>query len=123
MSRRGRWRVDLSTPAQADIEGILRHTAERFGAAQARRYEGLVAAALVRLRGGPDAPGVRRRDDLSAGIRLLHIGQRGRSARHFVVFRVVEDHGKSIIRVLRVLYDAMDLARHVGDADDEATGE
>jgi plasmid stabilization system protein ParE len=122
MSRRGRWRVDLSAPAEDDIEAILRYTAERFGVAQMRRYEGLMAAALVRLQGGPDAPGARRRDDLGAGIRLLHIGQRGRPARHFVVFRVVEGPGRPTIRVVRILYDAMDLARHLG-AEDEPAGE
>jgi toxin ParE1/3/4 len=45
-----------------------------------------------------------------AELRTLHIGRRGRRARHLILFRVVPD---GAVEVLRFLHDAMDLPRYL----------
>lgn len=67
------------------------------------------------LTDGPDAPGVRQRDEIAPGMRTLHVARQGRRGRHFVVFRV---GGDQVIDVLRLLHDSMDLARHIPPADE-----
>ena len=107
MTRRS-WTVRLSGSAEADYDGILRWTAGRFGAVQAASYGDLVAASLVRLERGPTVSGARKRDEIGAGLRTLHLGRHGR---HVILFRVGSDADRAI-DVLRILHDAMDLARH-----------
>lgn len=105
----GGWTVRLSHTAAADYDEILRWTARRFGAAQAVAYGGKVAAALARLARGPAVPGARAREEIGAGVRSLHVGAR---SRHVVLFRVGSEAARTL-EVLRILHDAMDLARHV----------
>ncbi len=108
MTRRT-WTVRLSDTAEADYDDILRWTAERFGATQAASYGDLLAAALARLERGPTIAGARPRDEIGAGLRTLHVGRRGR---HIILFRIGDEPDRTI-DVLRMLHDAMDLARHV----------
>jgi toxin ParE1/3/4 len=65
---------------------------------------------LRALRSGPDIPGGVQRDDLAPGILTLHVARNGRKGRHFIVFRVGDDH---VIDVLRLLHDSMDLSSHL----------
>lgn len=51
------------------------------------------------------------REDIAPGLRLLHAGGRGR---HVLLFRPA---GDNVIMVLRILHDAMDLARHIPPRD------
>jgi len=99
----------LSDTAEADYDEILRWTAGRFGAAQAASYGRLLAASLARLERGPTIAGVRRRDAIGPNVCTLHVGRGGR---HVVLFRVSSERNRTI-DVLRILHDAMDLARHV----------
>jgi toxin ParE1/3/4 len=103
--------VRLSNAAEADYDEILRWTAGRFGVGQAASYANLLAATLARLERGPSLLGARRRDEIGAGLRTLHVGRRGR---HIILFRVGSEADRTI-DVLRILHDAMDLARHIGD--------
>ena len=103
------WTVRLSDTAKADYDEILRWTATRFGARQAAAYGTLLADTLARLERGPAVAGARRREEIAPGLRSLHVGRRGR---HFVMFRVGSETERTI-DVLRILHDAMDLARHV----------
>ena len=113
MTRRT-WTVRLSDTAEADYDDILRWTEGEFGAVQATSYGYLLAATLARLERGPAIAGTRQRDAIGAGLRTLHMGRRGR---HIILFRVGCEPGRTIpdrtIDVLRILHDAMDLARHV----------
>ena len=43
----------------------------------------------------------------------IHVARQGRPGRHFVMFRVARDGSLPTIEVVRVLYDGMDLRRHV----------
>jgi toxin ParE1/3/4 len=106
---RRNWTVRLSDTAATDYDDILRWTARRFGATQAAAYGGLLAAALARLERGPAIAGVRQRDEIGADLRTLHVGHRGR---HNILFRIGSEPDRTI-DVLRILHDAMDLARHV----------
>jgi len=46
------------------------------------------------------------REDIAPGLRSLHVSGRGR---HVLFFR---PSGDNVIMVLRILHDAMDVARH-----------
>ncbi len=43
----------------------------------------------------------------------LHVARRGRAGRHLVVYRIGGTEDPSIIEVIRLLHDSMDLSRHV----------
>ena len=107
MTGRG-WTVRLTDTAAADFDNILRWTADHFGAGQAASYGKLLAASLSRLERGPAIAGARQRDEIGAGLRTLHVGRRGR---HIILFRIGSVPDRTI-DVLRILHDAMDLARH-----------
>lgn len=107
-----RWTIRLSGPAERDFADILIWSRERFGAQQAKTYGRTLIAALTALEAGPDQPGIRRRDDISPNLRSLHVARRNRRGRHFILFRATET---GQIQVVRILHDAMDLARHIPD--------
>jgi toxin ParE1/3/4 len=108
------WQVRLTTAARADYRDVLRWTAEHFGELQATRYQEMLDDALRGLSGGPSIPGVRRRDDLDPGVLLLHVSRGTRKGRHLIAFAVERVGDHQAIVVLRILHDAMDLARHLG---------
>ncbi len=94
---------------------ISRWTSENFGARQAEQYVETILLAIEALTDGPETLGTKARDELAPGVRTLHIARHGRKARHFVVFRVADDH---VLEVLRLLHESMDLARHMPAAND-----
>jgi len=85
-----RWRLRLGALAERDIVQIFLWTRERFGVAQARRYRGLILAAVRALAEGPDRLGTRSLPDIHPDLKVLHMaraGQRGGAA----VFNPWED--------------------------------
>jgi toxin ParE1/3/4 len=104
------WKIRQTPKARNDRTKIIRWTIKQFGSRQAQIYTETIALAMAALHDGPGATGVKQRDDLSPGIRLLHVARNGRKGRHFIVFRVADEH---TIDVLRILYDGMDLSSHV----------
>lgn len=113
------WTVDLAEPAEADFATIISWTAQQFGNAQARIYADTLRAALIALRGGPDTPGVKRREEIGKDLCTLHIARGSRRGRHFILFRVRREEPPPRIEVLRILHDAMDLARHLPGSETE----
>lgn len=107
------WTVRMSDTANADFDEILRWTAKRFGKNQAHAYAALLAEAVARLEGGPAIRGARQRGEIGTGLYTLPAGRRGR---HIILFRVSGEQDEAI-DVLRILHDAMDLARHVPEED------
>lgn len=113
-------RLHLSAAAQADILSLLVWSTERFGDVARKRYEALLVAALADLAAEPDRPGTMPRPELGSGIRSYHLRHsrtrvRGTEAavrrpRHLVLYRIDLD---GTVEVGRVLYDAMELERHV----------
>jgi toxin ParE1/3/4 len=109
------WKVRLGHQAEQDYVEILRWTTQTFGEAQARVYAETLTLAIETLLSGPEVPGSRARDDITPGVRTLHVARLGRKGRHLVVFRVSTAQA---IDVLRLLHDSMDLSRHVSATDD-----
>jgi toxin ParE1/3/4 len=110
----------FTSTAEQDLADIFDHTAEQFGAASRRRYEALIATALEDLRRDPLRIGTKDRAELGEGVRTYHIrhsrerglkpDRRVRSPRHILVYQLPDPNS---LLVLRVLHEAMDLARHL----------
>lgn len=112
--------VELSDAAERDLREITRWTAGRFGREQARAYVAMLRQAFRELAAGPAAPGARARVDLGDQLYTLHTGRGVRRARHLIVFRITPRERGGLVEVLRILHDAMDLARHLpGEASEE----
>ena len=107
------WAVRLGASAETDIEEILRWTLTQFGEAQTRIYAETISLALMSLASGLNVIGSKSRDEIGKGLSTLHIARNGRSGRHFILYRVAKPKQSQVIEVLRLLHDAMDLARHV----------
>jgi toxin ParE1/3/4 len=110
---RQRWPVRLAAAAEADFHAILSWTADHFGVARMHVYGETLTAALDALDAGPTAPGVNLAVGLPQGFFMLHMARRRRKGRHVIVFRVRRDSNEEHIEVLRILHDAMDIARHL----------
>ena len=111
------WPVRLTASAEADFKQIVRWSAQQFGDVQARLYAQTLSLAIEALHAGPDVIGGRSRDDIGKGLRVLHVARGGRKGRHFLVFRIRRRAHTEVVEVLRLLHDAMDLARHVAAAE------
>ena len=114
------WTIRLSATAEQDFREIVGWTVKTFGRGQAGIYAKILSDALHDLSLGPSIPGVRRRDDIGAGIHTLHVARKGRKGRHFIVFRATPPEGEHVIDVLRLLHDSMDLSRHLPAANESS---
>jgi toxin ParE1/3/4 len=112
------WKVRLTAMAKVDIRDIVNWTTERFGGAQAKTYSTTITSALRTLKAGPDAVGVKSRDDLGDGVLILPVSRMGRRGRHLILFRIAPYGDANTLQVLRILHDAMDLPRHLADDDE-----
>lgn len=111
-----RWRVLLGAEAERDISTILAWTTERFGEHQARIYKETLLAAIRALESGPAIVGAKMRDEIRPGLMSLHVARDRRRGRHIIMFRVSEASDVRTIEVVRLLHDAMELARHMTGA-------
>ncbi len=110
----------ISAAAQADIIELLARTHERFGELARSRYEHLLVTALGDLAVDPDRIGTVKRPELGEGVRSYHLRhsrdralyENGivRRPRHLLLFRLARP---DLIGIGRVLYDAMELERHL----------
>jgi toxin ParE1/3/4 len=110
-----RWRIRLGAEAKKDFARILKYTKDTFGPRQADVYRATLLEALAALDAGPDVPGSVPREEIRPNLRTLHVARHGRRGRHFIMYRAAQGH---VIEVVRILHDAMDLARHVPPEDD-----
>jgi toxin ParE1/3/4 len=101
-------RLLLSASARRDIADALRQSDRHWGSEQREKYRWLIENALTELLEHPQHPASRARDEVRPGIRTLHIGRRGRPARHFVVYRATPDGDIQVVRLLR---DATELSK------------
>lgn len=114
--------IRLAAAANADIIDILARSERDFGLVARRRYETLLSTALRDISEAPERPGSAARPELGGDIRSWHLRlsrERARSAdggvrrpRHLVLYTIIDD---DTIGVLRVLHDAMELHRHLGE--------
>ena len=70
----------LSASAEADFEQIVQWTIEQFGERQALVYAQTITLTLQALSAGPEAIGVKARDDILKGLFSLHIAREGAKA-------------------------------------------
>ncbi|MFZ3125191.1 MAG: type II toxin-antitoxin system RelE/ParE family toxin [Acidovorax sp.] len=105
------WSVRLTDQAAQDVEDILDWTLEQFGPRQLEIYTDAINDALEVLNEGPTNVGVRWHPELGEAVATLHVARYGSRGRHLLVFRV--DDPQSVIEVLRILHDSMDLLRHL----------
>lgn len=105
------WTVRLTTQATQDVEDILDWTFVQFGQLQMESYTAVINEALEALNQGPRLFDARRRPELGDDVATLHVSRQGRKGRHLLVFRVHDT--ESLIEVLCILHDSMDLSRHV----------
>ena len=105
-----KWRVRLGAVAELDFANILKWTSENFGARQARIYRDTLLRAIAELGRGPNVAGSKARDEITPGLRTLHIARHGRRGRHVLLYRVVDEW---VIEVGRILHEQMDLPRHL----------
>ena len=105
------WKIRLGAEAENDFARILKDTKETFGPQQAEIYKQTLVDSLFALGGeGPNILGSTARYEILPNLRTLHVARRGRRGRHFIMYRAGEGN---VIDVIRILYDAMDLARHI----------
>lgn len=105
-----RWRIRLGDEAERDFEHILQTTKDKFGDRQLEIYRLTLIDALAALEAGPDISGSVNRSDVHPNLRTLHVARKGRRGRHFVLYRAAPGN---VIDVIRILYDGMDLPRHI----------
>lgn len=113
-------RLRIAAPAAQDIARILEWSSEHHGTAGRLRYEALIACALRDIASDPERRGSRLAIELGGERRIYHLRQsrdraagphgRVRSPRHMLVYRSGPD---DLVVILRVLHDAMDVARHL----------
>jgi toxin ParE1/3/4 len=104
------WRIRLGVEAERDFVRILQSTKDTFGERQVDVYRKTLLEAIAALEAGPDILGSIARDEIMPGLRTLHVARRSRRGRHFIMYRAATGR---VIEILRILHDAMDLARHL----------
>jgi toxin ParE1/3/4 len=93
-----------------DFARILKHPKDKFGERQFEIYRVTLAEVLAALEAGAELLGTVARDEILPNLRTLHVERKGRRGRHFIMYRAAAGQ---VIEVVRLLHDAMDLARHI----------
>jgi toxin ParE1/3/4 len=110
-------RPEFTLKALQDISSIQAWTQERFGEITSLRYDELLENALADLLAEPARLGVAHHPELPKGVFAYHLRfsriktKRGaiEKPHHFILFRAND----SVLTVLRVLHDSMDLPTHL----------
>jgi toxin ParE1/3/4 len=113
-------RPEFTLKALEDLSSIQAWTRERFGEITSLRYDELLESALADLLTEPKRLGVMQHPELPKGVFAYHLRfsriktQRGaiEKPRHFILFRASD----SVLTVLRILHDSMNLPSHLDNA-------
>ena len=107
----------LTEAAKQDYRKILRTSLETFGVDASIRYKNLILKGLADLADEPHRQGAR---PFEKGTCLYHLrysakqaaldGITVRNPRHFIAYRV---QPSGTLEIIRILYDAMDIERHL----------
>ena len=102
--------------AVRDIGQIIRTSRQKFGAQTGLRYRSLILAGIETLAENPVQRTARSHNDILGGAwlyHLRHVRQAGpariQTPRHLIAYTFDDE----TVRVQRILYDAMDLPRHL----------
>lgn len=114
--------IRLAAAANADIIDILEHSERDFRLPARRRYEALLSTVLRDISEAPERPGSTARPELGDNIRSWHLRlsrERARLTdgavrrpRHLILYTIIDE---ATVGVLRILHDAMELHRHLGE--------
>ncbi len=112
--------LHITAAARADLRAVQTHTEQKFGPVARKRYAALLAQALRDLSANPVRPGSLKRLDIGTDLLTYHISlskdrslnEHGsvRSPRHLILYSLEDD---TILAILRVLHDGMDIRRHI----------
>ena len=113
-------RFRIAQPAQSDLTNILATSAERWGTDGRRRYALLLAAAMRTVAANPEGPLTQPRNELSPGLRSLHLRHARVNAPpakvkkpvHVLCYRATQP---GVIEIVRVLHERMEPSRHFDD--------
>lgn len=107
----------LSKAAEQDFVQIIRTSLRDFGRPASIRYKELMSVAIQQVAQNPERHGSRA---FEKGVRLYHLRHVSKQAsvdgivvrkpRHFIAYRVAES---GTLQIVRILYDVMDLERHL----------
>lgn len=98
----------LTSDAEADLRGIIRHTRKEWGAAQVRSYVAKLEAGITRVAAGQGA--FRELDALYPALRVAR-------CEHHYIFCLPRENAPALI--VAILHERMDLmARLAGRLDD-----
>jgi toxin ParE1/3/4 len=107
----------LSKAAEDDFVRIMRTSLRDFGQPASIRYKELMSQAMRQVAQNPEQHGSRA---FEKGVRLYHLrhltkqasadGIIVRKPRHFIAYRMTSS---GTLEIVRILYDAMDLERHL----------
>jgi toxin ParE1/3/4 len=106
---RGKRSVSLSAAAQTDLDNIAAWTTEHFGPSQAENYIEAILDTIAELTVLKSPSRSIARDEIAKGMMTLHMRQRGRRGRHFLLYSEISDE----VKIHRVLHDSMELSRHL----------
>jgi toxin ParE1/3/4 len=70
----------------------------------------LIREALSDIVARPLMPPAKPSPEIHSSARTFHIARKGKSARHFFLYRVVSEE---VVDIGRLLHDSMDLRRHL----------
>jgi toxin ParE1/3/4 len=113
------WQVQVARRARRDATAILNWSLKEFGEGASRSYAALIVQALRDIGDDPARPGSKERPEImAAGARTYHLrfsrsrmsGPIVKSPRHFLLYRLLNEH---VIEVGRILHDGCDLERHL----------
>jgi toxin ParE1/3/4 len=110
-----KWQIKLSSKARLDIQGALEWTLSNFGQKKHDEYLELIGLALNDIGVDPKSVRARQRPELHRDAWVIHIGRRGKKARHLFIYRI---HLNGQVEVGRFLHDSMDLQRHLSEGFD-----
>jgi toxin ParE1/3/4 len=100
----------LSSQAVRDIAEVLAFTLEQFGDKQRVIYQQIVRDALEELATNPENPRSKRRPEIHPDARTMHLGGRGKRARHLFLYRIKNNR---FVDIGRLLHDSMEIDQHM----------
>ena len=113
-----KYTLRISAPAVQDIADVLAFTSAQFGEKQQKIYQRIIRDALAELAANPENLRSKPRPEIHADARTMHLGRRGKPARHLFLYRIKDDH---FVDIARLLHDSMEIQRHI-PADFEEDG-
>jgi len=105
-----KYTLRLSNQAVRDIAEALAFTLQQFGEKQRLIYQTIVRDALEELATDPENPRSKQRPEIHPDAWTMHLGGRGKRARHLLLYRIKNN---GFVDIARLLHDSMEIERHL----------